>query len=147
MAQRKIKIALSSTLENIFPMIDVYLDGTKIANDVQITGNTATPTILEYEFTSAINHELKLIMKNDYYVDGEVDLNCTVQYIQLSDESFVYPNYTYLVSDSSMNLRTADNSSLFTETLWGENGQYVLTFNIDSPITFYDIYQYNLDNP
>ena len=85
-------------------------------------------------------------MDNDSCGETE-DLNTLISYVQLSDESFNYPAYTYLVPDPTWNIRTSDNLYLLTETLWGENGEFVLDINTTSPVTFYDYYKFTEDIP
>jgi hypothetical protein len=147
MANKKIKIALSSTLDTKPVQIDIWFDNVKIYENTMVTNTSNTPQIVEHEFVDNINHQLKIVMENDYYVDNGDDLNLSIHYVQLSDENFVYPNYTYLAPSADMNLRTEDNSMLLTATLWGENEIFVLDFNTSSPTTYYDSYQYDLDNP
>jgi hypothetical protein len=146
MANKKIKIALSSTFTTIPLQIDIWLDNVKIYENTMISNSSDNPQIVEHEFTDNVNHQLKIIMKNDYHVEND-DLNLIIHYVQLSDDNFVYPNYTYLVPTLDMILRTVDNSMLLTETLWRTSETFILDFNTSNPATFYDTYQYDLDNP
>ena len=147
MANRKIKIALASTLNNYASQVDIWFDNVKIRSDLQIPNLVNDPLIIEYEFTDNQNHTLKILMENDHYIDSAEDMNLEILYVQLSDETFAYTPYTYLSNDPNSNLRKADNSSLLTATLWGQNEEFILNIDTSNPVTFYDVYQYDLDNP
>jgi hypothetical protein len=147
MANKKIKVALASTLENYPTQVDIWVDNVKIRSDLQVSNLANDPLIVEHEFVDNVTHTLKIIMENDHFIESVEDMNLEILSVQLSDENFNYTPYTYLSNDATFNLRKTDNSSLLTQILWGENEEFILDIDTSNPTTFYDSYQYDLDNP
>jgi hypothetical protein len=146
MATRNLKIALASSYSNPLAITNIFLDSVLIQSITSINGTTSNPTIFEYAFEAVNSHHLKITFENDY-ADGVNDLNLVICYIALSNEDGSYPPYTYLVKTESVNINVPDNNTLVTDILWGVDVPYEFDFNVNSPITFFDWHQYNIDNP
>ncbi len=137
MADRKIKIALGSTITNPGASVNIYFDNVLIQENLVITNDAHNPYIVEHTFVAGTAHSLRFIMNNDHATDTE-DLNTVISYICLSDESFVYPNNTYLINSDQSNIRVDNDNLLVTAVLWGENGEYTLNFDVQNPNVFVD---------
>jgi hypothetical protein len=144
MAQKKIKIALSSTIDDPIANASIFFDGTLVFKD-WVPNQCLNPLTFEHEFQSSGTHTIKIILNNDY-MDDEKDLNLIVNYIALSDELFQYPAYTYLTFDSNIDLRVDDNSYIETATIWETEHYFEFEFDSENPLIWEDGYQYNLDH-
>jgi hypothetical protein len=146
MAQRKLKIALSSSLADPAALAAIWFDNQLIQNNLSIPNSVDSPLVIEHTFEATGIHTLKVAMINDFF-DTNVDLNLIVNYVALSNENGEYPAYTYLITDSNENNRTVDNAHLVTMVIWHANESLDLTIDTNNPITWFDTYQYDIDNP
>jgi hypothetical protein len=147
MAQRKIKIALASSISNPSAEASIWFDNQVIQNNITISNSIENPLIIEHTFEAGSLHSLKIKMNNDYYENINNDLNLIISYVMLSDEEENYAPYTYLVNSSDENCRAVDNLKLITNTLWAVTDIFELNFDVNNPTTWYDYYQYDVDNP
>jgi hypothetical protein len=146
MAQRKLKIALSSSLADPAAIASIWLDNRIVQANLAVTNNINSPYILEHTFEATGIHTLKIAMTNDFY-DGVKDLNLIVNYVALSLEDGSYAPYTYLVKSLLSNNRTSDNAHLMLETIWNSRESLELTIDTTNPVTWFDSYQHTVDNP
>lgn len=146
MAQRTLKIALSSSSADPAALVSIRLDNQVIQNDLSISNNISSPYIFEHTFEANGSHQLKVTMINDF-LDQTKDLNLNINYVALSNEDGTYPAYTYLATSTDVNYRTADYSNLLTDTIWEAGKSFDLTFDTSALVTWYDMYQYDIDNP
>lgn len=146
MAQRKLKIALSSSLANPAAIASVWLDNQLVQSNLAIPNNVDSPYIFEHTFEATGIHTLKFSMTNDFY-DAATDLNLIVNYVALSEEDGSYQPYTYLAISPSTNNRTVDNTHLILGTIWRSGENLQISIDTANPVTWFDGYQYSIDNP
>ena len=146
MAQRKLKIGLSSSLVDQSPNVSIWFDNQLIQDNISIPNTINNPYVIEHTFEASGIHSLKITMHNDFF-ETPTDLNLHINYLMLSDENGIYTNYTYLASDVNVNYRTDDNTNLLMDNIWEAGKSFEFSFDTNNLITWYDIYQYNLDNP
>ena len=144
MAQRLIRIALSSSIPDPIANASIFLDGNLIFKD-WVPNQRLDPMIFDHQFQEFGIHTIKIILNNDY-LDEEKDLNLIVNYIRLSDTSLNFTPYEYLTYDESLDLRIMDNSYIETATVWNVDNFYELDFNVDQPLIWIDKYQFNIDS-
>lgn len=146
MAQRKLKIALSSSLADPAAIASIWLDNQVVQANLSIANNIDSPYILEHTFEATGIHALKISMTNDFY-DAATDLNLIVNYVALSLEDGSYEPYTYLAISPSTNNRTEDNAHLVLATIWRSGENFELNIDTVNTVTWVDAYQYDIDNP
>jgi uncharacterized protein Usg len=145
MAQRTLKIALSSSVADPAAVATIWLDNQVIQSNLSITNNINSPYVVEHTFEATGLHQLKISMVNDF-LDQTKDLNLNVNYVALSNEDGTYPAYTYLATSTDVNYRTTDYSSILTDTIWEAGKSFDLSFDTNALVTWYDMYQYDIDN-
>lgn len=146
MAQRKLKIALSCSLQTTPALVAMWVDNEQLEFGLNVTNEIGNPLINEYTFEATGTHTLKIAMINDYF-DGIEDLNLYINYVVLSNEDGSYPENTYLSFTPAMNARTIDSQYLVSDTIWSSGGISQVEFNIFNPITWVDWYQQDIDHP
>ena len=146
MAQRTLKIALSSSVADPAAIATIWVDNQAIQSNLSITNSIDSPYDLEHTFEATGVHTLKISMITDFFSQTK-DLNLNINYIALSNEDGTYPAYTYLANGVDVNYRIEDNTKLLTDTIWEAGKSFELSFDINNLLTWYDMYQYNIDNP
>lgn len=157
MAQRTLKVGLSSSLADMPVNATFWFNDQIIQDNITVSAVATNPLLLEHTFDDTISnlYVVKFKMNNDYYndksldpyVDVTEDLNLLVNYIALSNADNTFDPYVYLTSTVDSNLRTSDNSYLLTGTVWTDNDPYEMPFDLTNLLTWYDHYQQELDNP
>lgn len=146
MAQRKIKIALSSTLADPPAIAAMWLDNDQFEFGLDVPNGVLNPLVSEYTFEATGVHILKIAMVNDFF-DGIEDLNLVVNYVALANEDGTYTPYTYIAYENNLNFRTDDGTALVTGTIWYQGSVFEMTFDVNNLQTWFDWDQYNVDNP
>ena len=148
MAQRTLKVGLSSSLADMPVNATVWFNDQIIQDNITVSAVATNPLLLEHAFDDSTNnlYMVKFELNNDYY-DVTEDLNLIVNYIALSNADNTFDPYVYLTSTVDSNLRTSDNSYLLTGTVWSNAEPYELPFDLTNLLTWYDHYQQELDNP
>ena len=146
MAQRKIKVALSSTLADPAAIAAMWLDNEQFEFGLSIVEPIMSPHVSEYTFEATGVHTLKIAMINDYF-DGIEDLNLIINYIAIANEDNTYTPYTYFGNNDLGDIRTEDRTAIITHTIWNSGGTFEITFDINNLTSWIDWYQHELDNP
>jgi L-rhamnose isomerase len=99
MAQRKLKIALSSSLDLMSASASIFLDDVPLEENIVVNQVEINPQVFEFTFEAVATHTLKINFNNDYFADGSTDLNLIVNYVALSNADLSYTENSYLIQD------------------------------------------------
>ena len=148
MAQRTLKIGLSSSLVNTPADVTIWVNDQIIQNNISVSNAPSNPLVIEHTIDDVNEtlYVLKFQLNNDSFSEN-MDLNLIINYLTLSDENNLFTPYTYLTNNTIRNLRSSDGSYLLLGTVWSNFVPYEISFNLNNLLTWFDAYQYNIDNP
>ena len=148
MAQRTLKIGLSSSLGNTPVNTTIYLNDQIIQDNILVSNTKLSPLVIEHTFDDVIEnlYVLKFQLNNDVFNANE-DLNLLINYLALSDENNSFIPYTYLTNNPARSLRSDDNTYILTGTVWSNFEPFEISFNLNNLLIWFDPYQYEIDNP